>query len=279
MILGNVMKKPFQFKRVKARLLFWFSIVAALPMLIAGITIYFQQIKSIKAEAYNKLTAIRDLKVMQVENWLEERTDNMRILAKDLIFVSLEQIMAKKIHNKADSMVINEVEELFKDLVENYGEYQEVFVIDARNGSIFISSDVHFTGYDKSGDPYFTEPLKTGKLFIRNIYFSKTTNSLDMTYSFPIFKHDDDKVIFAVVVVRINLEESLYALLRDRTGMGDTGETFIVDENAVALSDLRWYQNAPLRLKISSKPAVFAAFGKEGIIETKDYRGVQVLAA
>ena len=77
----------------------------------------------------------------------------------------------------------------------------------------------------------------------------------------------------------MNLERSLYALLFNRTGMGTTGETLIVDRNAMALSELRWHNNAPLRLKIDAEPAVLAARGKTGITEAKDYRCVPVLAA
>jgi len=61
--------------------------------------------------------------------------------------------------------------------------------------------------------------------------------------------------------------------------MGKTGETLIVNEDVVALNELRWYENAPFKLKISAKPETIASQGGIGITEATDYRGEAVLAA
>jgi two-component sensor histidine kinase/HAMP domain-containing protein len=61
--------------------------------------------------------------------------------------------------------------------------------------------------------------------------------------------------------------------------MGNTGETLIVSKDVVALNELRWYEHAPLRLRIEAKPALRASQGETGITETEDYRGEKVLAA
>ncbi|MFH2001064.1 MAG: response regulator, partial [Planctomycetota bacterium] len=46
-----------------------------------------------------------------------------------------------------------------------------------------------------------------------------------------------------------------------------------------AINQLRWHDDAPLKLKIIAEPAVRAAGGETGILETRDYRGEMVLAA
>ena len=110
-----------------------------------------------------------------------------------------------------------------------------------------------------------------------HIYYSKTIHRPTMTFSMPIY--GKDKNIVGILVSRINLEQSLYKLLLDRTGMGNTGETLIVNQDVVALNELRWYPDAPLKLNIKSRPAKMASQGKSGITETPDYRGEEVLAA
>jgi hypothetical protein len=42
----------------------------------------------------------------------------------------------------------------------------------------------------------------------------------------------------------------------------------IVNADVLALNELRWYENAPLKLQIQAEPAVRAAQGNEGIVET-----------
>ncbi|NQV35207.1 MAG: response regulator, partial [Phycisphaeraceae bacterium] len=148
------------------------------------------------------------------------------------------------------------------------------------SGKVEISSDNLAQGQDKSDDPYFTEPLRTREVFIQDIYYSKTLGKLSMTFSAPLYclGHQGEH-IFGVLVARVDLDQSLYALLLERTGMGQTGETLIVNSEAVALSELRWQENAPTKLRISADPAVLASQGNEGIVETVDYRDVKVLAA
>ena len=77
----------------------------------------------------------------------------------------------------------------------------------------------------------------------------------------------------------VDLNSSLYSMLLDRIGLGETGETLIVNEDVLALNELRWYENAPLNLKIAAEPAVKSAHGETGIAITQDYRGEDILAA
>ncbi len=101
-----------------------------------------------------------------------------------------------------------------------------------------------------------------------------------MTFSIPIFciPHDREH-ISGILVARVDLKKSLYFLLLNRTGMGETGETLIVNKEVVALNDLRWHTDAPLKLKIEAEPALRASKGENGIVEVEDYRQKKVLAA
>lgn len=100
-----------------------------------------------------------------------------------------------------------------------------------------------------------------------------------MAISSPIFDIDRNDPIKCILVARIDLENSLYDLLRERAGMGTTGETYIVNEKALVLSNLRWHNNANLQLQIKTEPAINSSRGKTGILEADDYREKQVLAA
>jgi signal transduction histidine kinase/DNA-binding response OmpR family regulator/HAMP domain-containing protein len=113
---------------------------------------------------------------------------------------------------------------------------------------------------------------------VRNLNYNSTKNP-EMTFSIPIFSIKDNAHIVGILVARINLDQSLYKLLLDRVGLGKTGETLIVNKDAIALNELRNYENAPLELMIEAEPAINAAAGKTGIIQGLDYRGKEVLAA
>ncbi len=184
--------------------------------------------------------------------------------------------------NKLESIRNLKVQQLekLKQYLRDHDAYDEMFIINPRTGVIDISTNADSEGLDLSRNPCFTQPMQTLRLFIRDIYYSTFHARNMMTFSVPIFceKHDQEHIT-GILVASVNLKNSLYTLLQNKEGLGDTGETLIVNKDVVALNDLRWHDNAPLNLKIQAEPAVNGARGETGIIETTDYRGAKILAA
>ena len=275
------MKRKAGFKSVKGRQVFWLLMVALLPLFIVSVIISYQRIVSIKEREFSKLIAIRDFKVEQVTQWLDERFGDLKTISEDYEIRGLEISTERKSPKEAHVVAVHEnARKLLERYLQNYDDYYEIFVLNPNSGRIEVSTHKGSEGEDRSKDPYFTVPMKTKQIYIKNIYYSKTAEEPSMAFSIPIFSlARSGKQIAGILVARVNLNRSLFALLFNRTGMGTTGETLIVDKDVTALNELRWHDNAPLRLKIAAEPAVLAAQGKSGITESKDYRGVEVLAA
>jgi len=269
-------KTKIQFKSIRTRLTFWFMIVALLPLITAYGMSYRQRVETIKALETSKLLSIRDLKVREVNAWLGQRIGDVKTMADDHSIRALEGMFTKQ-ERKQD--YIEKVRHSLNHYIRNYKDYTEIFIINPASGKIEVSTNKSREGMYRSKDLYFTEPLRTREFYIKDIYYSKTLDKPSMAFSVPIRCLAHGKHIVGILVARVNLEQSLYALLLNRTGMGDTGETLIVNKDAVALSQLRWHKHAPLRFKIEAGPAVKASQGNAGIVETSDYRGEKVLAA
>ncbi len=270
------MKKRIGFKTLKSRLIFWFLLVALIPLIAVSTVISLQRTRVIKENAFHKLTAIRDLKVDQVNNWIDERISDLRAVSNDKEIRALGEALNEKATEK-NIHIIQDATDLLNHYVATYKAYEELLIISPVTGKIELSTDKSRIGTDKSRDTYFTEPIRTGEVYIKDIYYSKTIHRPSMTFSIPIYGEGES--IVGVLVARIDLEHSLYELLLERAGMGNTGETLLVNEDVVALNALRWYADAPLKLSIKARPAVMASQGKTGITETPDYRNEEVLAA
>jgi CheY-like chemotaxis protein/signal transduction histidine kinase/HAMP domain-containing protein len=269
----------FQFKRLRSQITAALLIVSVIPLAIVSTTIYRQRVEVIKQNSFIKLQAIRDLKVEQVNNWLEERIADVSVISSNFEVRNVAELLNQDKQSSANDSSIQMIYDLFHRAIKVYGTYEEIFIVGARTGRIVISTDKSHNGEDRSDDIRFIEPMRTKGLYIRDIYFSKTFGKPSMAFSIPIFNIDDQEEITGIMVARVGLEQSLYDLLLNRTGMGKTGETLIVNQDVIALNELRWLENAPLKLSIKAEPAVLAAQGKTGIIETVDYREEQVLAA
>ncbi len=274
------MSPKFQFKSVKTRLIFWFLLVALLPLVTGMAITYKQRSAFVREEAFDKLKTIRDLKVMQVNSWIEQITGDILTVSQDYEIRDLEQLFNRKERTPDDLAILANARKILGRYLQNYQSYNEIFIINPLSGIIEVSTNKQCEGIDKSKDSYFTEPMRTKQTYIKDVFYSTVYKKPCMTVAVPIFclVHQGEHCV-GIVVARINLESSLYPLLLNRTGMGETGETMIVNEEVMALNELRWHEGAPLKLKIAAEPAVQASLGKTSITESVDYRGEEILAA
>lgn len=274
--MAGIMKS----KKIKPRMIFWIFTAVLMPVIVVCSTIYFQRVAAIKTEAYSKLTAIRDLKVAQLNSWLAERKSDFGSISRDMEIRQLASVFAQKELTKNNQNIILSAKNILNSFVKEYSAYHEVFIINTSTGKVEISTQKESEGLNVSQEPYFIGPQKTGNFFIRDIYYSNQLKRPAMCIAIPIKSLNlNGEKQSAILVARIDLEQSLYNLLQERTGMGRTGETLIVNKDLMALNNLRWYDHAPLKLKIGAKPAVLASRGNVGVIEAKDYRGINVLAS
>ena len=113
-----------------------------------------------------------------------------------------------------------------------------------------------------------------------------------MTYFCPVLMTDtvtleSSDVIIGIIVLDVNVKNSIEPLIRSWPGMGKTGETLLVrreGDNIVYLNDLRHRQGAALKFTSPIRstldiPSVLSSRGEEGIKESMDYRDVHVLSA
>ncbi len=273
--------KLFSIKKIRTRFTMWFLLLSIVPLFSVLTITYFWQTTIIKNQASKKLIAIRNLKVDQLENWLFERKGDMLTISRDNELTDLEYIKQKTHSGQNDKLILDNCRQILYRYKNNYPVYEEIFIINPRNGQILISTEKDREGMDVAKKEYFINAMHSQKLELSNIYVSKaSSNNYSMAYSIPIFcsQHSGEHIV-GILVARINLKKSLYKILLNRIGLGETGETLIVNKDVVALNQLRWHVNAPLKLQISANPAVNAAAGKTGIEITPDYRNQEVLAA
>lgn len=272
-------KKSFQFKSVRGYLTFWFIIVV-LVLMISAPLMYSYMMKTQKTSIFGKLEAVREHQVAEVNNWLVERIGDIRIISRDNEVRMLENIHEGKEEDiERNIILVNAVRDILNRYSSYYDTFYEIFIISPHSKKILVSTDKIDEGISRSEDPYFIEALEHKELFIKDIYYSATEGKPSMAFSTPIYGLNKSNEIIGILVARVDLDKSLYKLLMNRAGMGETGEMLIVNKDLYALSELRWYRDAPLKLKIDAEASVNASSGMTGIVETEDYRGEPVLAA
>jgi len=87
-------------------MIFWIFTAVLLPVIVVCSTIYYQRVTAIKTEAYTKLTAIRDLKVIQLNDWFTERKGDFKSIPGIWKCVSLQTCLPKKKLTQNDKNII-----------------------------------------------------------------------------------------------------------------------------------------------------------------------------
>ena len=157
----------------------------------------------------------------------------------------------------------------------------EVFLLDAA-GNIAVSSDTKKIGLNMSTDPCFLKAKS--EPHIKDAFFSKTTGQKFIVLSAPILNIEAKKYL-GIVCVRINLN-FLNQITTDKTGLGETGEIYLINKQGYMITPSRFIKDTSLNLKIESENARkclehIGLFGlkpyeHEALIY-KDYRGITVL--
>ncbi|TKG90793.1 response regulator [Puteibacter caeruleilacunae] len=270
--------KMLNFKHQKQRLTFWFLVITIIPLMVTFGFSYFHLRKQIKQQEIEKLLAVRDLKVKEINDWIEHIEADVSMLSRNSRIHEWGQALT----NNSSASVIKDkqayVEYVFNYWIEENQYAKEIFVADATSGSILLSTNHSNEGSKINTEDYFNTCLNERHSSIKDIYKAKENGAPEMLFAGPVIDPDSKEVI-CVVAIKINLNASLYELMLNRTGMGKTGETLIVNEDVYTLSELRWYNDAPLNLKIEANPAVKSSQGITGIEKTKDYRGIEIYAA
>ena len=233
--------KRSQFSSIRTRLLFWFLIIALLPLILASTMIYNEMVESRKALICNTLEAVRDLKVSELDRWIDER-------AVDVLTISANESIRTLGMPGMDTR-IPEVRAILKRYVRNYDAFDEIYIVDLRDNKVLVSSNGSVEGVISYRYGYSVDRSNSSKLFIGDIQQNVIDDHPFMLFSNPVYGPGMNRDAFGIVVIRINLDLTLYRLLLNRTGLGRTGETLIVSPEHVALNELLWHRDAPLKLR------------------------------
>ncbi len=149
--------------------------------------------------------------------------------------------------------------------------FEDVKIIGA-NGKVFFSLS-KLTDNNFLHDPLFQKGLEKS-----TIDFEPTNTGKKMIIVSPIFSSDnkkDDEPI-GVVISRMRTE-SLDNILADRSGLGETGEVYIVSDGFLMLSESRFIDRAIFKQKVDTIP-VQKCFreGKEFTGFYPDYRKISI---
>ncbi|WP_407334094.1 methyl-accepting chemotaxis protein [Enterovibrio sp. 27052020O] len=295
------------FGKLKIKLLLIFLLIGVLPILIVGYLALATSSSALQDQAFAQLVSMREVKKDQIESYFDRAYKDTMILSssedtkqiqKLLQFYAADEEVERDEPFPTDTYEYEEIWNIngktLSDYVSVYG-YSDVFIIQADTGHVV------YTAQKKSdlGGNLYVGPLKDSPLAA---LFQKVLSNKDITVQDyqRYAPHNNEPIaligapitdlggnILAVAVLQLSVE-AINDIMLQRTGMGQTGETYLVGPDYLMRSDSYLSDSGhsvfssfanPESGTIKTIATEKAIAGETSFGVTLDYLGTSVLSA
>lgn len=256
-------------------LIFSFLLVG---ILLTGYIYYRHQVAHIKRNSQEYLMAILKLKTEQIVYWREERLDDAHLIFTDqFLALRINDYLQGKGTPALKQEILNRLAALM------VYQYQKILLIGGQ-GEVELSFPP-----ERRLDPYnqklVAEAMRSKEIIFSDLYREEVSHEIRLGLFVPILL-PNHKAPVGVVILRIDPHQFLFPLIQTWPTPSRTAETVLLrkeDGEVVFLNELRDRQGSPLTLRLPLDApdlcAAKVARGVVGVMEGKDYRGQEVLAA
>ncbi|MFA6354849.1 MAG: ATP-binding protein [Candidatus Paceibacterota bacterium] len=256
--------------------------------LLIGLVVGIYTTNLAKKDAFSYLHSSNRARAEHIRTFLQDQEKISVILAAASVY---RDLLKEPIDSKNYHIIKTKIDKRLIRTIEADPQIFETFILDS-NGKVVASSNKIEEGKDKSQDDYFI--FAKDKTYIKDVYYSKTTNKFNYTISTPV--KDDTGVLLGVSVLRY-LPENFFNIVKSENGLGDTEENFLINKDKFFVTpSLFLSEDVILKEKVETKNANDCFDPKEveyikdngyskitenigsQILESKDYRNVDVIA-
>ena len=251
-----------------------FSFFVTAITLAVSVTIIFYHIEkeNLKTAIFNHLATASQSRAAHIETILKGYKEATAILAAGNVFKDAVDM------TKDNTQRIAQANRRIKSTLQALPEISRIRILD-KNGIVIVSSHKDIS-LDKSAEKIFLKGRED--IYIEDIHISKFTGNIVISIAAPIFLSGE---FAGITVINFN-ETALFETTTNRTGLGKTGEIYIVNRDGHMITPSRFKEDTFLKVRIDTEVVreAFKAIEKFGIEKHRhnpllytNYRGVEVV--
>jgi two-component system, cell cycle sensor histidine kinase and response regulator CckA len=256
------------------------AVAATLLALLAGGFWFFQvQRGQQRKEVEERLGAIAELKADQIADWREERLADANVFSQQPGLVeSVRRFLASPTDQEA-----SEILSRLRPIQERY-HYADIFLVDPElRVRLSLSGKTDFC---QEYAPAFEAAAAGHEPVWTPLHIGPAYPFPHVSVVAPLFAGPESPEPLGALVLVCDAAHFLYPLIQSWPTPSQSAETLLVrrdGEDVIFLNELRHQKDTALKLRVPLSrvdlPAAMAAQGRKGIVEGRDYRGVEVVAA
>ena len=254
-----------------------FSIVVVILVGISLVTFYAIAKSNLEKAIYAHLATTVQSRAYHIETFLEEDKVRLSIIAEsDPIEDACEKIIQNGLSKESSQHLSLILEDFHKKEKEAY----KLSILNP-DGKVIASTNESHVGADESSEAHFLGGKE--RVYIKDAHHTKS-EAHEYCVSAPI-RDDNTKELLGVLVGCFRMTY-LNRITTDRTGLGKTGEIYIVNKYGYMITPSRFKEDAFLEQKVDTvnfrnclsmaeHPEMHIVHLQVGVFP--DYRGVSVL--
>ncbi len=265
-----------QFLRtIHARLLIAFVLLVVLPAGAITVNSITLGLKNGRQQAFEQFESVAALKAAWLGIWTQNLQTDLLGLAKERWYRQAAAILMDNPEQSDFQKRHQYILDRFIQVMELTNRYEELFLV-SREGYIILSTDPVKVGEYRGLQPYVKQGLEQPGVHVQSLAFSSASEHLNNLIVVHPVKDTEDKVV-GVMCGQANFG-AVNAIMGQRTGLGDSGETYLVSPNHVLMTIARFPGFTPGMASIHARGVDLALRGKSNIAGLfHDYRGVPVI--
>lgn len=261
-----------------------FFVVASLIAITASFSFYSMARGSLQKLIRDNLSVSVNARAKQIDTYLNSLSVATVLAAKNPVLGNALApaiiIKNKKIQQQQADAIIRQANAGLVAMQSANPAVADFLLLNA-TGKVIAASNAKNIGQDKSGQSYFN--LGKKGVYLSDIYFSTETGAPVLTAGAPLFGTANQ--LIGELVAHYNLNE-LNAIMTDATGLGQTGEIYLVNQFGYMISPSRFMPEVVLKQLVNSEnyKRSLANAGKEVVMPEgiysdayPNYRGAEVL--
>ena len=255
-----------------ARLVGSFLTVSVLTVGFVAFVAFVEARRALHEAIADRLTTVAVDKEGEVVRWVDQQRD-LAVFLADLP-VLRDDAMKLKLAPAQRAMDARErIEKLLKGAIGARSDLAELSLLSSVGGEVIASTNPARLGIYRVNDLFYTRGK--AETFIQNVYTSPVTGRTELTIATPII--DAAGTTIAVLVGHLDLAY-LDRLMADRTGLGSTGEAYLVSAANDFVSADR-FGREEFRRGVFSEGITAALGGTRGVGVYTNYAGTPVIGA
>jgi|GEM_PF-1102684 len=255
---------------IHGRLIFTLALFSILPVAVTGFFVNTISSNFARTKVQDNLAAVSALKSNQVRSWARELKANLSTgIAQDTVDISTNLLNLDPASIIYATLSQRELT-IFNRMVGSQSLYAEIMLLDT-HGTVILSTSSDQIGKNLADKEFFKQ-MMAGRAAMNTTYDHAevfATQPLGIAQGVPL----------GVLVGRANIKP-LYALLNDKTGLGTTGEAYLVGKDKRLLSPVNTQtQLTPGETILESAGIENALSQQPGLGVYDNYIGTPVIGA